>query len=102
MDGPRKNKSICYVFSGTLIISAILAARHCATIDYMGNSNVPLHGIMMKNIYEKMTYCQGMKKIIFYKKKRCVGVTMDFLVDVIIMIAVHYFPLLHFTRICLF
>ena len=69
MDGPRKNKSICYVFSGTLIISAILAARHCATIDYMGNSNVPLHGIMMKNIYEKMTYCQGMKKIIFYKKR---------------------------------
>ena len=52
MDGPRKNKSICYVFSGTLIISAILAARHCATIDYMGNSNVPLHGIMMKNIWE--------------------------------------------------
>ena len=38
--------------SRALIISAILAARHCATIDYMGNSNVPLHGIMMKNIWE--------------------------------------------------
>ena len=83
------------------IISAILAARHCATIDYMGNSNVPLHGIMMKTIREN-DILSWYKENYFLQKKRCVGVTMDFLVDVIIMIAVHYFPLLHFTRICLF